>query len=915
MRFVEGLTVPENTFKNDVIFGCRFEANNADLTLLGSLTITNDLLMNPNFAVRRINVGDSLILNGTLTYTQGSVNVGSGRTLVNTGVASFPNGFFTGNQVGNFVINRPAGVVLNSSLSVLAGDTLYLQNGDLTLLSPLTLTVNGFMQTDGSNRMVSSGNFSLTSGATLGTQHPNGVTGAINISGTRTLSPDASYIFNALGNQNIGFPTASTTCASLTFAGSGFKTNNSGSILATAGLNINSGVGLNTNGFVITYTGSADLFNAGIHSGPGQIEIGGTTSTNITGGGVFATLEIDKSPGLYAVLTTPLTLNSLIQTSGQLSLNGQTLTVRHSVTEQIHNDNSASSFVCGDSTGIVNLSLAPVSRLRELTVNRPSGFMTLGGNLTIETALNLTNGSLAISANTLTLDNAIISGSGFLRGSPTSNLVFQGINDVGTLNFETGFETLNSLLFSRTAADTLTLGTPLTASSVTLNGGRLVGGNNLVPTTLNYFGGLISPAPSIATDVQISPAANGQFLLLPTNISNTLLIQDGLVNITIENDFTTGNLDFGDRTLINMAGSYVLTVVNNIIPDLSAPVPSRINGRLRQAVALMDKIWYIGDATKFRPVVIRATSGSGSATVRLVPNDSLPPPAQVGLTSVAGVANRYWDIESSGGITADIAFNYNADEFTTFDESAMQIYRWSGSSWEKQTKFSQDLSNDTIRITNVTAFSPFIATTTEDAPLPVSLTTFTGVSTNNGVNLAWETATEQDNLGFEILRSHDGITEAIAHYHNTPALRGRGTTLEPSQYAYTDTRTEKGKTYRYVLRSFDLNGTIHDYSDKAIEVHITETLKPTEFALAQNFPNPFNPSTVIQYQLPEPANVKLELYDITGRKVATLVDAWQTAGYYAFNLNGSAYNLASGVYFYRLTAGGFIATKKMVLVK
>jgi hypothetical protein len=118
-----------------------------------------------------------------------------------------------------------------------------------------------------------------------------------------------------------------------------------------------------------------------------------------------------------------------------------------------------------------------------------------------------------------------------------------------------------------------------------------------------------------------------------------------------------------------------------------------------------------------------------------------------------------------------------------------------------------------------------------------------------------------------------------------------------------------------VLRSFDLDGTIHEYSDKAIEVHVTEALKPTEFALAQNFPNPFNPSTVIQYQLPEPATVKLELYDITGRKVATLVNAWQNAGYYSFNLNGSAYNLASGVYFYRLTAGGFIATKKMVLVK
>jgi len=323
-----------------------------------------------------------------------------------------------------------------------------------------------------------------------------------------------------------------------------------------------------------------------------------------------------------------------------------------------------------------------------------------------------------------------------------------------------------------------------------------------------------------------------------------------------------------------------------------------------------------GDSTRFRPLRMRATSDTGSAVIRYVRNDSLPTPAQVGLSGVSGRAVRYWDIDASVGITADIAFKYDASDFPfTYNESAMECYHWTGSFWERKTKDSQDLVNDTIRITGVSSFSPFLLTTTEDAPLPVSLTTFTGISTNEGVKLAWETATEQDNLGFEIRRTHDGVTEVIAHYHNTPALRGRGTTLEPTQYAYTDARTEQGKTYRYVLRSFDLDGTIHEYSDKAIEVHVTEALKPTEFALAQNFPNPFNPSTVIQYQLPEPATVKLELYDITGRKVATLVNAWQNAGYYSFNLNGSAYNLASGVYFYRLTAGGFIATKKMVLVK
>ena len=88
---------------------------------------------------------------------------------------------------------------------------------------------------------------------------------------------------------------------------------------------------------------------------------------------------------------------------------------------------------------------------------------------------------------------------------------------------------------------------------------------------------------------------------------------------------------------------------------------------------------------------------------------------------------------------------------------------------------------------------------------------------------------------------------------------------------------------------------------------------PKEFKLEQNFPNPFNPTTTIQYQLPLDAKVTLKVYDILGSEVATLVNEDQESGYKEFRFNAT--NIASGMYIYRLQAGNYISTKKMMVVK
>jgi uncharacterized delta-60 repeat protein len=91
--------------------------------------------------------------------------------------------------------------------------------------------------------------------------------------------------------------------------------------------------------------------------------------------------------------------------------------------------------------------------------------------------------------------------------------------------------------------------------------------------------------------------------------------------------------------------------------------------------------------------------------------------------------------------------------------------------------------------------------------------------------------------------------------------------------------------------------------------------KPVRFSLLQNYPNPFNPTTVIGYELGAASEVKLELFDVLGRKVAALVNARQNAGVHSVNVNAAQYGLTTGTYFYRLQAGGYSETKKMMLVK
>jgi len=92
-----------------------------------------------------------------------------------------------------------------------------------------------------------------------------------------------------------------------------------------------------------------------------------------------------------------------------------------------------------------------------------------------------------------------------------------------------------------------------------------------------------------------------------------------------------------------------------------------------------------------------------------------------------------------------------------------------------------------------------------------------------------------------------------------------------------------------------------------------DLVTPKEFSLSQNYPNPFNPSTVIKYQLPISSQVTIKVYDILGDEIATLVNEEKPTGFYEVEFNAS--RLSSGFYIYKISAGNFVSTKKMILLR
>ncbi|MCF6269461.1 MAG: T9SS type A sorting domain-containing protein [Melioribacteraceae bacterium] len=200
--------------------------------------------------------------------------------------------------------------------------------------------------------------------------------------------------------------------------------------------------------------------------------------------------------------------------------------------------------------------------------------------------------------------------------------------------------------------------------------------------------------------------------------------------------------------------------------------------------------------------------------------------------------------------------------------------------------------------------------------LPVELTSFSATTIDNGVMLNWATATEVNNYGFEIQKSVAQISNLSKEWKNIGFIEGHGNSNSPKSYQFIDPlkvaeRSPQMGTFSrsYRLKQIDTDGTV-EYSE-VIEVEVK--IIPTEYKLTPNYPNPFNPTTNINFSLPESGEVKLIIYDILGKQVAELVNKKMEAGVYEQTFDASQHS--SGVYIYMLSVNGNRFVKKMNLIK
>jgi hypothetical protein len=258
-------------------------------------------------------------------------------------------------------------------------------------------------------------------------------------------------------------------------------------------------------------------------------------------------------------------------------------------------------------------------------------------------------------------------------------------------------------------------------------------------------------------------------------------------------------------------------------------------------------------------------------------------------------------IPSNGGVVVTTPAKSEYDPFEEIILQAIPNKNFRLAYWSDDL-FGNELTKTIIMDNHKTIKANFWYIST-----PVTDISFSAVARENIVRLNWSCAAELSSFGFEVERSNDGINfislGTVSIQHNETAARN---------YCFEDKNLSVG-TFFYRIIQASISGNYH-YSEQ-VEVSVSI---PQKVRLQQNYPNPSNPETVIEYQLPQEMRVNLQIYDVLGHEIRILVNEHQAAGYYSIVWDGTdkAGTLAaSGVYLYALETDKYRVIKKMILMR
>lgn len=212
-----------------------------------------------------------------------------------------------------------------------------------------------------------------------------------------------------------------------------------------------------------------------------------------------------------------------------------------------------------------------------------------------------------------------------------------------------------------------------------------------------------------------------------------------------------------------------------------------------------------------------------------------------------------------------------------------------------------------------------------DDPLPVELSSFTAAAGNGVVTLRWVTQSELNNERFDVLRAQErnGVYQVIG------SKPGQGNSNAPTSYSFADNLVANGTTYWYKIADVDVNGvrTEHGPVSATPQAAGTEIITlnsdaPANFKIYPAYPNPFNPSTNLKFDIPAGSqglqDVKVEIYNTIGQKIRTLFEGIAEPATHSLAWDGADDNgqiVPGGVYFAVLTTGHFRESVKLTLVK